>query len=175
MTKDAIQVRRAVAPLGAPYKDCLVAADDESAARIARVEFGEVAEIRIVRHRSLPQHRLFFGILQHVAENSRFETAERLLVALKIRLGRYDLCRLPNGRDVPVPQSISFDKMDQADFQGFFNDAVRLICEDVLDNYDQAKLIREVEEMLGIPPMDENAACHAGPPLALAAREGRAG
>lgn len=165
--KDAIRVRRAVASLGALYKDCLVPADEESAARIARVELGDVAEIRIVRHRSLPQHRLFFGILQHVAENSRFETAERLLVALKIRLGRYDLCRLPNGRDVPVPQSISFDKMDQAEFQSFFNDAVRLICEEVLNHYDQAKLVREVEEMLGIPSLDESA---AAPALARGAR-----
>lgn len=173
--KSPLLVRRAVAPLGALYKDCLVPADDESAARIARVEFGEVAEIRIVRHRSLPQHRLFFGIVQHVAENSHFETADRLLVALKIRLGRYDLCRLPNGRDVPVPQSISFDKMDQAEFQSFFNDAVRLICEEVLDHYDEAKLVREVEEMLGIPPLDGSAAGHAGPALALAAREGRTG
>lgn len=153
--KDAVRVRRAIAPLGALFKDCLVPADDESSARIARVEFGEVAEIRIVRHRSLPQHRLFFGILQHVAENSRFETPERLLVALKIRLGRYDLCRLPNGRDVPVPQSIAFEKMDQAEFQTFFNDAVRLICEEVLDHYDQAALVREVAEMVGMPPMEQ--------------------
>lgn len=147
--------RRAPTPIGAKFRDCLVPQDDASAERIAKLPLGETVEVTIRRERSLPMHRLFFGILSHVAENSRFETPDRLLVALKIRLGRYDVCRLPNGRAVPVPQSISFAVMDQEEFQKFFDDAVRLICEEVLDGYDQARLVREVEAILGLPPHDE--------------------
>jgi hypothetical protein len=34
--------------------------------------------------------------------------SRRLLVALKLRLGRYDLMKMPSGKIVPVPDSISF-------------------------------------------------------------------
>lgn|GEM_PF-296313 len=168
--KDAILVRKAPAPPGAPHKDMLLPADSHAAAALAALPIAETIAVKVVRERSLPMHRLFFGILQHVAENSRFETAERLLVALKIRLGRYDLCRLPNGRCVPVPQSISFAAMDQTEFRRFFDDAVKLICEEVLGGMDSAQLIRDVEAMLGLPPLPQSEPTPAAEGAGTAAR-----
>lgn len=97
------------------------------------------------QRRSLPQHRLFWRILQHVAKATQWEYPERLLVALKIRLGRYDLLQLPNGKLAPVPHSISFRQMPQEKFQEFFDQCMGLITTEVLPGYDPAALMREAE------------------------------
>jgi len=130
----------------------LVAADDRSNALFCKARPDELVAIRIMRGRSIPQHRLFWAILAHVAEASSFERAERLLVALKIRLGRYDLMTMPNGKIVPVPDSISFAEMPQDAFQKFFDDALRVICAEVLPGMNSADLVAEVQAMIGVSP-----------------------
>lgn len=112
----------------------------------------EVVAVIIKRGRSLQQHRLFFGILQHVAEASEWETPQQLLVALKVQLGRYDLLALPSGKVVPVPHSVSFSEMSQDDFMAFFNEAIQLICDKVLGGYNPDDLINEVCSKTGVSP-----------------------
>lgn len=148
---DAIIVRRVPAPPGARYRDALIAIDNASAEAIAKFPLGDDIVLKRARERSLPQHRLFWSVLQHVAASSQWETPERLLIALKIRLGRYDLMQLPNGKVVPVPQSISFAAMSQDDFQHFMDESIRVICAEVLGGYDAAQLISEVEFESGTP------------------------
>lgn len=148
--KDALLMRRAPAPIGAPYRDCLVPADDAAAEAIGKIPIGEAVLIQTKRGRSLQQHRLFWGLLSYVAEASEWETAERLLVAIKVRLGRYDLVKMPNGKCVPAPHSISFSAMKQDEFADFFNQAVDVICQDVLPSMDSAQLIAEAQSALGI-------------------------
>jgi len=149
MRADTVFVRGAIAPVGSPYPRMLIPADDTAATLIGKVATGEIAAVRVMRGRSLPQHRLFWALLTHVAEASKFETAERLLVALKIRLGRYDLCAMPSGKVVPVPDSISFEAMTQDDFQQFFDEALGRICDEVIPGTDAAALIAEVQAMIG--------------------------
>jgi hypothetical protein len=145
---DTILMRRAPAAMQSPQPWVLVPVNDRGRAEVSKIPLGETVVISIMRDRSLPQHRLFFGILDHVAKASAFETAERLLVALKVRLGRYDLMKLPNGQVVPVPQSISFAKMGTDDFQKFFDDSVRLICDEVIPGTNASDLVDEVQLML---------------------------
>lgn len=123
----------------------LMPADTLTAETVRKLKQDETVELRIVKDRSLPQHRLFWSLLTYVAQNSKWENPERLLVALKIRLGRYDLLQLPNGKTVPVPHSISFAKMEQPEFQKFMDEAVRIICTEVLDGYDSARLLNEAQ------------------------------
>jgi hypothetical protein len=118
---------------------------------LTKIPMDEPVAVRISRGRSLPQHRLFWGLLDHVAKASVFENGERLLVALKIRLGRYDLMKMPSGKAVPVPHSIAFAAMDQSDFQVFMDDSIRLICEEVIPGTNSDTLIAEVQAMLDQP------------------------
>ncbi len=149
MSTEPILMRRGVAPVDSGMRSGLLPADERAEVRLAKVPLGEVVEIEIRRGRSLPQHRLFWAVLQHVSAASKFETPEQLLVALKVRLGRYDLMRIPNGKVVPVPRSIRFAAMDQDDFQKFMDDSIRVICEEVIPGTIGDDLIREVELMLG--------------------------
>lgn len=112
----------------------------------------EVVAVIIKRGRSLQQHRLFFSILQHVAEASEWETPQQLLVALKVQLGRYDLMQLPSGKAVPVPHSIAFSEMGQDDFMEFFSQSLAVICDKVLGGYNPDDLINEVCSKTGVSP-----------------------
>lgn len=126
----------------------LFPADGPAMAAICALKVDEPVEVRIVKERSLPQHRLFWSVLKHVAENSKFESAERLLVALKVRLGWYDPVRLLNGKIIAVPHSIAFARMEQADFQDFFDRSIAVICDEVLAGYDADRLIRESQGVM---------------------------
>lgn len=130
-------------------KDGYVPADDDARAQHAKLKLGDVVAAHVSRPRSLPQNKLYWAILQHVAEASYWETPERLHVALKVRLGYFDLMQMPNGKMVPVVHSASFDAMNQDEFQTYMDRAVKLICEDVLGGMDSADLIAEVQTMLG--------------------------
>lgn len=130
---------------GDEFAHKLIPADIRAEAALAKIQPGDVVAVTIRRGRNLPQHRLFFALLQHVAKATKWEYPERLLVALKVRLGRYDLLALPNGKLAPVPHSISFAEMGQDDFQQFMDQCLGLICAEVLPGYDPATLIKEAE------------------------------
>ncbi len=145
---DVIMVRRG----RSPHSFTLIPTDDRAIDAIGKVPAGESFGIRIVRDRSLPQHNLFWAVLDRVGRATKFENAERLLVALKIRLGRYDLMKMPNGKIVPVPHSISFGAMTQGEFQTFFDEAVNLICSEVLPGTTSEALLAEASAMLAPRP-----------------------
>jgi LPS O-antigen subunit length determinant protein (WzzB/FepE family) len=144
---DTIIVRRmpVISSGATPYPNALLPQDQAGAELLAKIPLGEDVAVKIMRDRSLPQHRLFWSVLRYVAEASEWETAEKLLVALKLRLGRYDLMKLPSGKVVPVPDSISFAAMTQDDFQQFMDKSIAIICSEVLPGMDSDRLIAEAE------------------------------
>lgn len=119
-------------------------ADEEARAQHAKLKVGDKVLSRIERPRSLPQLRMYWDILSHVAESTEWGTAEKLHVALKVRLGLYDLMKLPNGKVVPVVQSASFDGMTQDQFQSYMDKALAVLCEETLGGMAVADLIAEV-------------------------------
>jgi hypothetical protein len=131
--------------LDSPSPYAMAPVDAAGTELIAKIPLGEDVAVKIMRDRSLPQHRLFWTVLRYVAEASEWETAEHLLVALKLKLGRYDLMKLPSGKVVPVPSSISFAAMTQDDFQDFMHKSIAIICSDVLQGMDSDRLIAEAE------------------------------
>jgi hypothetical protein len=121
---------------------------------LRELELGAPVAIKIVRNRSLRQHRLYWGVLQHVGEASHFETADALHDYIKIKLKMFKLREMPDGppyygKVVPVLYSTSFDAMDQDEFRDYFDKALALICSEVIPGTDSADLIAEVQSMLG--------------------------
>lgn len=151
-------MRRAPAPIGAAYRDMLIPADDHAAERIAKLPIGEDVAVQVKRGRSLPQMKLYWAVLQFVAEASEWETAERLHVALKVRLGLYDAVKLPSGKLVPVVQSAAFDSMTHEVFTDYMDKALALICSEVIPGMTSDRLIAEAQSALGIRPSPGEAA-----------------
>lgn len=121
----------------------LEANNPEAQAALAKIGVGERVLVKLHRSRNAQHHRMFWAVLSHVAQATHFETPERLLAALKLALGRYDLMTMPNGKVVPVLHSISFADMDQTEFARFYSDALNIICRDVLPGTSVEDLLEE--------------------------------
>ncbi len=133
---------------------------------LAKIKIGTEVMVKVVNPRSIKQHRLFFALLTYVADATEFDSAETLLVAIKLALGRYDLVKLPNGKVVPHAQSISFASMKGDEFRIFFDQAMNLICRDVLPGVSPEEMIgaagltSAVAEMRANPPVEDAPPLH---------------
>ena len=124
-------------------RSCLYPADDRAREALAGLpESAEVA-VRLSTDRSLLQHNRFWALLDLVAKATEWETPEKLLVGLKMRLGYFDIMLMPNGKKVPVPHSIAFSAMSQADFQVFQDRAMNVLVTEVCPGLDVEQLAIE--------------------------------
>lgn len=123
--------------------------DEEAEALLARLPEGKQCEITYRVPRSIQQHRLFFGLLNKLVENSDlFEDVDQALIAVKIAVHLYD-AHVIDGRMVLVPQSIAFESLDQDRFQKVFDRALNVITSRWLVGTDKETLRQEVEAMIG--------------------------
>lgn len=125
-------------------------ADRASADALAEMPTGAVVRVERAKARSLPQQRLYWGLLQRLAEAGAvkgIDSAEQLHLALKLALGVADAVRLPSGRIVPVARSTALDKMPAAEFSAYLERALDLICRDILPGCPET-LAAEVHAMI---------------------------
>lgn len=126
----------------------LVPTDDASEAALKSVKLGACVEVKIKSPRNLQMHRLFWKLMQTVYENQdHYRSAEAVCDAFKFGCGLYDTFRTKTG-EYHKPRSISFAKMDQAGFRGFFNKALHFCVTEVIPGLDSAELEREVMELI---------------------------
>ena len=79
----------------------------------------------------------FWINVQHASDASR----------PRIRLETIQLA-LPNGNIKAEPKSISWDKMEQGDFEKLYSDALDVILAEFLDNWTTADMETAINEML---------------------------
>lgn len=93
--------------------------------------------------------RKFFALCSVVQPHQEtYPTVEHFRKALTCALGFSDSFKLPDGRTILIPQSIAFDKMDDAEFDALFDRAVHFICARILPSVNGADLEREVAEIM---------------------------
>ena len=127
----------------------LRSADDQAAEMLRGIKRGEIVMVEVKRPRNLEMHRLFWALMQKVAENqTHYRDAEEVCAAFKIATGHCTYVKTKHGL-VGLPKSISFASMDQDSFRAFFDKAVDFMVSDVLPGVDRKDLTREVEDMLG--------------------------
>lgn len=85
--------------------------------RVEAMQPGDTLHFDWREPRSLPHHRLFFAKLNALLDmQEQFDTEDKLRAWLTVGAGYADFVPGPNGRMVALPQSIAFDKLDEADF-----------------------------------------------------------
>ncbi len=95
---------------------------------LAAIPEGREVMVTIRRGRSVPQHRLMFGVLRKVVDNSEIWNDEsELLDAVKLAVGHTELRMTLDGKGYRAPKSISFAAMGQDHFQRFFNRAMYVL------------------------------------------------
>ena len=100
---------------------------------LAKCRHGSVLQADSLRKpRSLPRHRFYWKALSEiVAATECAPTAEHLHAALKIGTGYAMPVKLQDGTLVWVPDSTSFEAMDDAEFAKFMDAATKWTAENL--------------------------------------------
>ncbi len=147
--------------------DTLIAEDEETREWLAKRPRDALIQAETKELRNPGHHRKFFALVNLVFENApesvvtNYQTTELFLAALKISVGHCDVvwARSPQHRNqyVPchIPKSISFAKMDQHEFEQFYDRCCDVIIRDFWPDMDKATLKAEVAEMCGAGGLSE--------------------
>lgn len=88
--------------------------------RLLKMEPGEVVEIRTHQARIGWYHRKHLNLEHKLFEaQERFEDFDQFRMWLKVGAGHVDWLPGPKGGVIPVPKSISYANMEQADFEAY--------------------------------------------------------
>lgn len=132
----------------------LRAVDEAGEEALRSLPTGELVMVEVKRPRNLSHHRLYWALVSLVHENlneTAYPTAEDFSAALKVCAGIRTQITMPNGTVAYIPGSISFAKMDQAEFAKFFDRVCDLITQHFLPGVTSAELRSQVEQMTGMP------------------------
>jgi|GEM_PF-1675346 len=115
--------------------------------RLETMKPGTWIRMEWARPRHGKHHRKFFALLQLVAENSEtYDTVEKALVAIKLVTGYCDPVIHPEtGELLPVPRSISYDSMEQDEFDKFYSAAIDGVLRHILPHLDEEKAERLID------------------------------
>lgn len=128
----------------------LIAADDATRAMLNRIKNGTEVTAEPKVPRNVRFHRMFWALMTKVWENQeRYATVENLVDAFKVVAGHADLIVLPSGKEVWVPRSISFAKMDDTAFSDFYDRCADVLAKHFLPGITSEELKREVGLMIG--------------------------
>lgn len=100
--------------------------DDEL---LAAIPEGNLVEVTVRRKRSWPQLKLYWALLNNVVKNypCGYPNSDKLHDAIKMALGYTSELIGLDGVVYIIPDSIAINKMDQADFQLYFDNAIVLL------------------------------------------------
>ena len=116
---------------------------------LERVPLNEDVKVEITRPRRIKFHRKFFALLNAVfAHQSTYATMNTFRAAIEVALGFGETIKLPDGRTIIIPKSISFASLDQAEFEQLFDRAVELIVTRIIPGLDSDDLRREVDDII---------------------------
>lgn len=118
-----------------------------------KIPVGQPIRASLKKARNYKHHRKFFALLRLVLENTeKFESQEELLDWLKLKTHwvrtREITTKDGDTMTVYIPRSISFDDMDQDQFEAFYDRAVNKILEEVLTGMSERELDREMGTFL---------------------------
>lgn len=118
--------------------------------RLETMKPGTWLRMEWARPRHGKHHRKLFALLNLVAENSEtYDTTEKALVAVKLVTGYADPVIDPRtGEMVQVPQSISYDSMDQDKFDLFYEAAIDGVLRYILTGMDRGTADRLIEMII---------------------------
>lgn len=109
---------------------------------------GQLVEMKGSRPRNAGYHRLFFAILDLIAENSEPEISpKRALYFAKMAADCGEWVSTKHGLSFD-PGSISFAKMDQTEFKDFVRTAIAPLCKRFLNGTAPDDVIAEVMSLV---------------------------
>lgn len=113
----------------------LIPTDDVSQRVLSRMGDGECAQVELVRPRSLPMHKMYFGICRSIGENQDPKrTEDSIDYELRIRAGHYEVFMM-DGHECCFPKRIAFDKLSHDEWMELWPSLELAIRERFGDEY----------------------------------------
>ena len=133
----------------------LVPLDEFDAEQKSKLRLDSDVKVKVSYPRNLEFHRKLMALcritadnLPHaIAEERHIYNTETMLAAIKIDLGMFDVVDVA-GRSIVRLHSISFAKMDESEFERFYDRAVTDILENYLIGADREELKEEVKQFI---------------------------
>ena len=126
-------------------------ADSESEELIRKIKLNEIREFTVVKKRIGIYHKKYFKMISLIQKNQDEYSMSEFLTNIKIKLKMYTVKYDFDGVPYPEFKSISYDKMDQFEFEDVYSKTLDFLLKWVNRNVkiDEQKLtISEVEEAL---------------------------
>lgn len=130
------------------------AAYDSDAEVAIRIPIGECIKAKFVKSRNVKHHKKFFAMLQMTIDNmpetmpNQYQDVNLLLDEIKFQIGHFEMHHTLGGKDYYKVKSISFGKMDQIQFDEFYNKAVDVVLKYFLKEIDKETFEKEVMDFL---------------------------
>ena len=97
--------------------EAIMPSDRQSAEGFNRLKLHKLYRAKVWEPRNIKYHRLFFGLCNLVIQNSeKWQTVDQFRKAFLVYAGFVSIVPGINGVDIPVPDSMAFDKMDEETF-----------------------------------------------------------
>lgn len=111
---------------------------------------GDAVWMEPKKPRNLQHHNKLFVMLDFVRHHSpvasRYLNSDDLLDEVKLLTGHYETKYRADGTPWPKPKSIAFDKMDQNEFQEFYNAALDVIWMTFFNGVKRETILKELEQ-----------------------------
>lgn len=112
-------------------------------------KYGTVLKVKISEPRNGGFHRLYFALLTVAFQNQeKYDVFEDFRVECQLRSGHYREHVTLKGNVVYVPESISYNKLDNEEFSKLYNKALSVIIKHFLTGTTEIELSEEVSNYL---------------------------
>jgi len=126
----------------------LIPCDDEDSIKYKRIKRNIPLEYTVTQPRNIDLHRKFFSLISTAYKNrherSIHNNLEHFREDLTILAGHYEVRRFLDGREEVRAKSISFAKMEQHEFDEFYDKFVNVILKHVLKGTSNEELRKEI-------------------------------
>lgn len=130
----------------------LAPADDHAREILKRWPIGETLKADVRKPRALRTLKRWWVLCNLVSANSdQFKTPDMVHQYLKLRAGHCDqIIAQSTGEIYLIPSSISFDALDETEFQDVWRRAVDVVLQDILPGVSERDLEAEILRLCGL-------------------------
>jgi len=128
----------------------LIAATPQDYALMKAWRVGDEIRVNASKPRNQGHHRKAFALINYIFDNQdRYKTVEDLLVEIKLKAGHYKEHLTTKGQIIYVPKSISFSKMDQVEFNVFYDKVIDIALQHFCNSMSEHQLRAYIDNVMG--------------------------
>lgn len=131
-------------------KNCFAPASETDNEAAKKFKEGDIYATKIWKKRNIKFHRKFFALIDEMFDmQEKYQEKKDFLVEIKLKCGHYEEHLTEKGNIIYVPKSISFEKMDEVEFEKLYNKAIDVGIRDYATGENAEELDFRINQLLG--------------------------